>query len=193
MLIEVKAIGLDLKDTHLKQAVDYAANQGVEGVVLTNASVWRIYRVIFGQPISHDLTYECDLLSMNPKNRARVEHLFLFAKEGQSKSVLDEFHAQRQQLTATCWVPRHKRPGARCDSPGVATCISGRAGTDRRTPSGTGRTGLKRELTEGEKADDARRRIAKAQGRALRARGKAVGGNGSESEVEAVNQNATPE
>ncbi len=27
-LIEVKAIGLDLKDQHVKQAVDYAANQG---------------------------------------------------------------------------------------------------------------------------------------------------------------------
>ena len=30
LLIEVKAIGLDLKDNHAKQAVDYAANQGVE-------------------------------------------------------------------------------------------------------------------------------------------------------------------
>ena len=30
MLIEVKAIGLGLKDTHVKQAVDYAANQGIE-------------------------------------------------------------------------------------------------------------------------------------------------------------------
>jgi predicted type IV restriction endonuclease len=28
-LIEVKAIGLELKDSYVKQAVDYAANQGV--------------------------------------------------------------------------------------------------------------------------------------------------------------------
>lgn len=40
MLVEVKAIGLDLKDAHLKQAVDYAANQGVEWVILTNGAVW---------------------------------------------------------------------------------------------------------------------------------------------------------
>jgi hypothetical protein len=33
-LIEVKAVGLDLKDLHVKQAVDYAANQGVEWVLL---------------------------------------------------------------------------------------------------------------------------------------------------------------
>src|SRR4051812_28148025 len=31
MLIEVKAIGLELKDAHVKQAVDYAANQGSSG------------------------------------------------------------------------------------------------------------------------------------------------------------------
>src|SRR5215472_9446229 len=29
-LLEAKAIGIDLKDQHVKQAVDYAANQGVE-------------------------------------------------------------------------------------------------------------------------------------------------------------------
>ena len=77
----------------MKQAVDYAANQGLEWVILTNGSIWRIYRVFFVQPISHELVYECDLLSLNPKNRGQLEHLFLFAKEGQSKSALDEFHA----------------------------------------------------------------------------------------------------
>jgi hypothetical protein len=51
MLIEVKAIGLELKDSFLKQAVDYAANQGTEWVVLTNGVRWRAYKVIFGKPI----------------------------------------------------------------------------------------------------------------------------------------------
>ena len=36
MLIEVKSIGLELKEAFTKQAVDYAANQGVEWVILTN-------------------------------------------------------------------------------------------------------------------------------------------------------------
>lgn len=45
-LVEVKAIGLELKDQHVKQAVDYAANQGVDWVVLTNGTHWRIYNVI---------------------------------------------------------------------------------------------------------------------------------------------------
>jgi hypothetical protein len=30
-IIEVKAIGIDLKDAHVKQAIDYAANEGLNG------------------------------------------------------------------------------------------------------------------------------------------------------------------
>jgi predicted type IV restriction endonuclease len=41
MLIEVKAVGLDLRDGHAKQAVDYAANQGVEWVARRTASSGR--------------------------------------------------------------------------------------------------------------------------------------------------------
>ena len=36
MLIEGKAIGIELKDSHVKQAIDYAANKGVDWVLLTN-------------------------------------------------------------------------------------------------------------------------------------------------------------
>src|SRR5207237_10450669 len=49
-LVEVKAIGLEVKDQHVKQAVDHAANQGVDWVVLTNGTHRRIYQVIFGKP-----------------------------------------------------------------------------------------------------------------------------------------------
>src|SRR5262245_44453775 len=55
MLIEVKAIGSDLKDAHVKQAVDYAANQGVDWVLLTNGISWRVYRIVFAKPIDQDL------------------------------------------------------------------------------------------------------------------------------------------
>jgi len=44
-LLEVKAVGLDLKDQHVKQSVDYAANQGCEWVVLTNGIEWRLLKV----------------------------------------------------------------------------------------------------------------------------------------------------
>jgi hypothetical protein len=38
-LIEAKAINVDLKDNHIKQAIDYGANHGIEWVALTNGVV----------------------------------------------------------------------------------------------------------------------------------------------------------
>src|SRR5258708_38375877 len=45
MLIEVKAIGLDLKDGHASQAVDYAANEGDDWVEVYTGCVWRGLRL----------------------------------------------------------------------------------------------------------------------------------------------------
>lgn len=44
-LIEVKAIGMTLKENHLRQAVNYGANQGIPWVVLTNGIDWEIYKI----------------------------------------------------------------------------------------------------------------------------------------------------
>jgi predicted type IV restriction endonuclease len=186
ILIEVKAVGLDLKDPHVKQAVDYAVNLGVEWVFLTNGAIWRIYRVLFCQPISQELIYECDLLSLNPKNRAQIESLFLFAKEGQSKSVLDDFRAQRQAtnryslgavilsdpvLEVIRRELRRAFPAIRIEIDALRREIAQEV--------------LKREVTEDEKADEARRKIAKAHGKALRIKSKASNEVGLESEVAA--------
>jgi hypothetical protein len=121
-----------------------------------------------------------------------VEHLFLFAKEGQSKSVLDAFHAQRQATSRYLL-------GAIVLSDSVLDVVRRelrRAFPDVRVQSDELRTELaqevlKREVTEGERAEEARRRIAKAQGRALRVRGKAVADNGSESEIRADSEAAS--
>ena len=43
-LIEVKDIGLTLKENHLRQAINYGANHGISWVVLTNAINWEIYK-----------------------------------------------------------------------------------------------------------------------------------------------------
>jgi hypothetical protein len=99
LLIEVKAIGIDLKDAHTKQAVDYAANQGVEWVALTNGDNWHIYKVTFGQPIGQELVFEFDFLGLNVKNANDLETLYLLTKEGFGKSILGEYHAQKQALS----------------------------------------------------------------------------------------------
>ncbi|HNT29479.1 MAG TPA: type I restriction enzyme HsdR N-terminal domain-containing protein [bacterium] len=96
LLIEVKAIGLTLKDNHIKQAVDYAANKGVDWVILTNGVIWQVYKINFTKPISEELVLDLDLLNLSHKNKDHIYDLFLISKEGLKKNSLDEFNNQRQ-------------------------------------------------------------------------------------------------
>jgi len=96
-LIEVKAIGIELKDNHVTQAITYAANQGVSWVILTNGICWRIYHVIFAKPISQDKVIEIDFIQLKPKDD--FETLYLWSKEGWKRTALEEFEAQRQALS----------------------------------------------------------------------------------------------
>lgn len=99
LLIEAKAAGLDLKDQHIRQAVDYGANSGVEWVVLTNSVVWKVYNITFGKPLSAELVYEFDLTSLNTKRQSDLELIYYLTKEAMTKgnkSSLDEYHSQQQ-------------------------------------------------------------------------------------------------
>jgi len=98
-LIEVKAIGLELKDSHVKQAVDYAANQGIDWVLLTNGIQWRVYHVIFSKPIGQDLVIDIDFCALNPKSDDDIDLLYLWSKEGWSRSVIGDYHTQKQALS----------------------------------------------------------------------------------------------
>ncbi len=95
-LIEAKAIGIDLKDVHMKQACDYGANHGVQWIVLTNGIEWRVYRIRFEQPINYDLVATFNFLNLNPKNDQDQDVLYLIAKEGLSKNIRDEFYEKVQ-------------------------------------------------------------------------------------------------
>ena len=95
-LIEVKAIGIDLKDIHIKQAIDYAANEGIEWVILTNGAVWRVYKVHFGQPIEKILVCEVDLIALSPKSDEILECFGNLSREGFSKGKMAELLHQKQ-------------------------------------------------------------------------------------------------
>jgi predicted type IV restriction endonuclease len=97
-LIEVKAIGIELKDSHMKQACDYGANHGVQWIVLTNGSEWRVYRIRFEQPIQFDLVYEFDFLTLNPRNAKDQEFLFALSKEGLSKNEREGVYEKAQSV-----------------------------------------------------------------------------------------------
>lgn len=94
-LVEVKAIGISLEDRHVKQAIDYAANQGVEWVVLTNGIIWRLYHVLFAKPIDKQLIGEVDLTTIDCKDEAQQEVLFLFTKEGFKRGAQAEMRDRK--------------------------------------------------------------------------------------------------
>ena len=98
-LVEAKAVGVSLKDAHIKQAVDYGANHGVEWVILTNGIIWQIYKVNFAQPISKTLIYEVDLLQTTPRNQKLLECLGNLSREAFTQSSMAAF-CQQQQVTS---------------------------------------------------------------------------------------------
>jgi len=91
-LIECKAIGTELKDLHLRQAIGYGANKGLQWIVLTNGADWQIYRIRFEQPIAWDLVTRFDLSIGNVKDEKFIESLFLMTKEGAEKGAREELY-----------------------------------------------------------------------------------------------------
>lgn len=98
-LIEVKAIGCDLRENHLRQAIGYASNEGIEWVILTNAAVWQAHRVVFGKPVGHELVFQLDFLGGNPRDAGFRQMAFLLTKEGMTRSAIARFHEERQALS----------------------------------------------------------------------------------------------
>lgn len=94
-LIEVKAVGLELKEPHLRQALNYAANSGIEWVILTNGDHWQARRVIFGKPVTSEIAFNF-LFSEPNKLADLVDYFFLISKEGVKKSAIDSFHEECQ-------------------------------------------------------------------------------------------------
>ena len=91
-MIEVKAIGLELKEGHLRQAIEYGANKGVQWIILTNGMIWQIYKIRFEQPINYDLVCSVNFSEFDPKNEEHHEKLYIVCKEGLVKDAREEFH-----------------------------------------------------------------------------------------------------
>ena len=170
-LIEVKAIGLDLKDSYTKQAVDYSANQGTDWVILTNGEIWRIYKVTFAKPILSELVLEINFSNLNPKKLSDIEVLFNLSREGWMKSALGEFHTQQQALSRFFMGAlvvsspvlevlrrelRRISPDVKIDLNQIKLVLTSEV--------------LKREVVESEKTEEARRKIARTAGKLLRTR-----------------------
>jgi hypothetical protein len=167
-LIEVKAIGLDLKDSHVNQAVNYGAQHGIQWIVLTNGVNWEIYRIKFEKPIGREKLCEFNFTELNPRKQDDLDLLFLLSREGLSKAVIEEYHEHIMNVnrfmigailqsdaifTVVRRELRRASPGIQVDVEEIETIITGEV--------------LKREVVQGEAADEAKDRVRKAAGRSL--------------------------
>jgi len=96
VLVEVKSAGTELNDKHVRQAVDYAANEGIEWVLLTNGHTWRIYKIIFAQPVEHELVDELDLFHLSPRSKKDLARLYPLTPEGLKRNALEGHYRQRR-------------------------------------------------------------------------------------------------
>lgn len=97
-LIEVKAIGLELNDKHLKQAVNYASREGIKWVVLTNGMKWEMHRVSLDEKVQNEHIFTIDFTEINPKQKDQQEVLFLLCKRGVEKDLISDYYEYRQSV-----------------------------------------------------------------------------------------------
>jgi predicted type IV restriction endonuclease len=98
--VEIKRIGLDLKDTHLRQVKNYAANEGVEWVILTNGRNWQVYHISNTTPIEHELLFQADLLG-DGSPAEKVAQLWQISKAAMVKGVINETYQSAAAVNNT--------------------------------------------------------------------------------------------
>jgi len=170
-LIEVKSIGTDLKENHLRQAVDYGAKQGTEWIVLTNGAEWQAHRIRFEQPIQSDQVFTVNLLDPATKTADAVAKLYLLSKEAAGNTEIGRYWTQKEatsrfvlaQLFLDDDILRTLRRELRAISSDVKVSVDDLRELVRNEV-------VKRELLEGEKAAQAQSVVKRAARRQARAR-----------------------
>lgn len=167
-LIEVKAIGLELKESHMSQVLGYGSQHGIQWVVLTNGRTWEIYRISFNPPVSLDLLTSFNFLELKTKTTEDRETLFLLCKEGLSKAVIEEYHKHVQGVNKFMigaillsekgldFIGRELKrttPGLSVENDEIHSIIQGEV--------------LKRDILEGDLTDEARLRVKRAASRKM--------------------------
>jgi hypothetical protein len=80
-LVEVKALSISLSEKHLRQAVNYGANEGIEWALLTNGRQFDFYKILFTKPIEERKVFTIDLsdISQLKNNVNTIQFLTKFS------------------------------------------------------------------------------------------------------------------
>jgi predicted type IV restriction endonuclease len=98
-VVEVKSIDIDINDKHLRQSLSYAANEGIDWILLMNGRQIQLYRVGFGKPITTQLIYKLDLID-NEDFKKAPELLWYLTKKAVEKNDLEDFWKRSNALKA---------------------------------------------------------------------------------------------
>lgn len=101
-VIEVKQIGMKLKETHLNQARQYAFDEGIDWIILTNGDEWQAYRTTIRGKIPetrHVFTVRLSDKEMKPAEKAGL--LYLLSEEANRKKEIECYFDRRVALSGS--------------------------------------------------------------------------------------------
>lgn len=131
--------------------------------MLTNGIIWQIYKVTIDKSVDHEKIIEIDFLSIDHHNPDHLESLFRLTKEGWMKSALNDYYEQKQALSkfsiaailstdSVLSVIRKNlkliSPDARINAEQIRSVLENEV--------------IIKEILEGDKTDEARKRISRA-------------------------------
>ena len=100
-VIEVKQIGLKLKETHLNQARQYAVDEGIDWIILTNGDDWQVYRTTLeGKIPVTKLVFKVSVSDEEMKPAQKTELLYLLSEEANRKKEIEDYYDKRVALSA---------------------------------------------------------------------------------------------
>lgn len=179
LLLEVKAIGFTLQERHVKQSIDYASNQGVEWVVLTNGIEWILFHVLFQKPIGKEEILRINLLEVDPRRSEDLDRLYLLTRTGLSKDALSVYRDRQDAAN------RFLLAAIILNSDSVLACIrrevrrvSGILVDTAAVTKVLREQVLKRDTLEGEQAQAETRRFSRRSDRSIHRRSKDPGSGG---------------
>ncbi len=96
-VVEVKSIELDLSEKHLRQSLSYAANEGIDWILLINGREVQLYRVNFGKPISTTKIFCLNLMDGVDLKKA-PELVWYLTKRAVERGELETFWKRSNAL-----------------------------------------------------------------------------------------------
>ncbi len=96
-VVEVKSIGLDLNEKHLRQSLSYAANEGIDWILLLNGREIQLYRVNFGKPVTTTLICKIDLMDADDFKKC-PELIWNVTKKAVERGELETFWKRTNAL-----------------------------------------------------------------------------------------------